>query len=134
MSVFSNTDELYKTMEELWRRIAADEPMARKLLQSKLVVRFIYKDPDGMLTIDGSDGETIKVYAGDCELKPTIEMSMKSDVAHNFWLGKENPAVALIAGKIVSRGPVNKALALLPVVKPAFQIYPNVVEDLKKTA
>jgi hypothetical protein len=61
-------------------------------------------------------------------------MSMKSDVAHNFWLGRENPALALISGKISSRGPVNKALALLPVVKPAFQIYPGVVEDLKRAA
>jgi 2-oxoisovalerate dehydrogenase E1 component len=59
---------------------------------------------------------------------------MRSDVAHNFWLGRENPALALISGKISSKGPVNKALALLPVVKPAFQIYPDVVEEVKKAA
>jgi len=134
MSIFSNTDELYSVMKELWRRIIADDQMSKKLLQSKLIVRFVYREPDGMLTIDGSDGLELKVYAGPCDLKPTIEMSMKSDVAHNFWLGKENPAMALISGKISSKGPVNQALALLPVVKPAFQIYPDVVEELKKIA
>jgi hypothetical protein len=121
-------------MQELWRRIKADDEMSAKLLKTRLVVRFIYREPDGILTIDGSDGEDIKVYAGTCDIKAIIEMSMKSDVAHNFWLGKENPAMALISGKIVSRGPVNQALALLPVVKPAFQIYPDVVEEKRKTA
>jgi putative sterol carrier protein len=134
MSVFSNTDELYNIMEELWRRIKADSGMSSKLLQSQLIVRFIYKEPDGVLTIDGSDGKEIKVYAGQCDLKPTIEMSMKSDVAHNFWLGTENPAMALISGKISSKGPVNKALALLSVVKPAFQLYPGVVEEVRRSA
>lgn len=134
MSIFSNTDELHNVMKELWRRIKADDEMSAKLLKTKLIVRFIYRDPDGMVTIDGSDGVELKVYAGQCDLKPTIEMSMKSDVAHNFWLGKENPAVALITGKMSSKGPVNQALALLPVVKPAFRIYPDVVEDLKSSA
>ncbi|HEY9776972.1 MAG TPA: SCP2 sterol-binding domain-containing protein [Planktothrix sp.] len=134
MSVFSNSNELLEVMQELWRRIKADDQMSAKLLKSRLVVRFVYRDPDGILTIDGSDGVELKVYAGRCDIKPIIEMSMKSDVAHNFWLGKENPAVALISGKISSRGPVNQALALLPVVRPAFQIYPAVVEDLRKSA
>jgi hypothetical protein len=134
MSIFSNTDELYTVMKELWRRIKADDEMSRKLLESRLIVRFVYRDPDGMLTIDGSDGKELNIYAGPCDLNPVVEMSMKSDVAHNFWLGRENPALALISGKISSRGPVNKALALLPVVKPAFQIYPGVVEDLKRAA
>jgi hypothetical protein len=134
MSIFSNTNELYDVMEELWRRIKADDEMSAKLLNTRLVVRFVYREPDGILTIDGSDGEEIKVYVGICDIKPVIEMSMKSDVAHNFWLGKENPAMALISGKIVSRGPVNQALALLPVVRPAFMIYPFVVEQMRKTA
>jgi len=134
MSVFSNTDELYNVMEELWRRIRADQGMSSQLLASRIVIKFVYKDPDGMLTIDGSDGQELRVTAGPCETKPIIEMSMRSDVAHNFWLGKENPAVALITGRISSRGPVDKALALLPVVKPAFAIYPGVVEESKKLA
>jgi hypothetical protein len=134
MSVFSDTDELYTVMEELWRRIRADQGMSSQLLASKIVIKFVYRDPDGMLTIDGSDGTEIRVTAGPCETKPIIEMSMRSDVAHNFWLGKENPAVALITGRISSRGPVSKVLALLPVVKPAFEIYPGVVEESKKFA
>ncbi|HEY9785844.1 MAG TPA: hypothetical protein V6D17_10615 [Candidatus Obscuribacterales bacterium] len=132
MPVFASTDELYAVMHQLWSYIKSDERMSKQLLASRLVVRFQYRDPDGSLTVDGSDGEEIRFHFGECELEPVVEMSMKSDVAHNFWLGKEPPAVALLQGRISSRGPVHKALALLPAVRPAFAVYPQLVEDLTK--
>ncbi len=135
MAVFSSTEELYVVMEELWAWIKNNPEMSTELLKSKLVVRFIYKDPDGCLTIDGSDGEELRIICGDCDLKPDVLMQMQSDFAHQFWLGKVNVAGALISGKIVSKGPVNKALALLPAVKPAWLVYPEIVDaQLKKSA
>src|ERR1700755_2525248 len=105
MPFFSNTDELYLVMDRLWSHIQSDEQIAQKLLDSRLVVRFIYKDPDGSLTVDGSDGKELRFHLGVSELRADVEMHMKSDVAHNFWLGKEPPAVALLQGRIVSKGP-----------------------------
>ena len=134
MSRFTNTQHLYDVMQELWTRIKADNNMSNRLLQSRLIVRFHYKDPDGWVTVDGSDGKEIRVSIGHNELIPDVEMFMKADVAHHFWLGKENPALALLTGKMQSKGQVNKALALLPVLKPAFEIYPEVLEDLEKSA
>ncbi len=134
MPIFADTNELYAVMRELWDQIKADPIMSQDLLKSQLIVRFHYKEPDGYITIDGSDGREIKITLGDCDAKPIVEMTMKSDVAHAFWSGKENPAVALLSGKMQSKGPVNRALALLPVVKPAFQIYPAIVAKLKKSA
>jgi hypothetical protein len=130
MAVFSDTNDLYKVMDELWKRIVATEEISQKLLSSRLVVRFVYKDPDGFVTIDGSDGQTIKVTLDACDTKPVVEMRMKSDFAHSFWRGKENVPMALMQGKIVSTGPVQKALALLPAVKPAFNIYNQILEDM----
>jgi putative sterol carrier protein len=134
MPVFADTNELYSVMRELWEEIKANPQMSQELLKSRLIVRFHYRDPEGYVTIDGSDGQEIKIFVGECESKPIVEMTMKSDVAHAFWSGKENPAVALLSGRITSKGPVNRALALLPVVKPAFQIYPHIVARVKKSA
>ncbi len=135
MPVFADTKQLYSVMHELWEQIKADKQMSDELLKSRLIVRFHYRDPEGYVTVDGSDGREIKVVMGDCDREPIVEMSMKSDVAHAFWLGRENPAVALLTGKMASKGPVNKALALLPVVKPAFQIYPHIVQrQIKNSA
>lgn len=135
MSVFSSTEELYVVMEELWNWIKNNPKISSELLKSKLVVRFHYKNPDGRLTIDGSDGNEIRITSGDCDKKPDIEMFMQSDFAHQFWLGKVNLPLALMSGKIVSKGPVNKALALLPAVEPAWAAYSEIAEtQLKKSA
>jgi hypothetical protein len=60
-------------------------------------------------------------------------MSMTADVAHEFWLGKISVPMAILTGKMVAKGPVNKALALLPSIKPAFKIYPDIYRSTGKT-
>jgi hypothetical protein len=132
MQFFANTDELHEVMNELWARIGRDPDMSQKLLQSKLIVQFQYREPEGRITVDCSDGKEMKVSVGKQQLKPIVEMAMKADVAHDFWLGKVNVPFAIVSGKIMARGPVAKALALLPVIKPAFDIYPNVISQHKK--
>jgi putative sterol carrier protein len=132
MAYFASSDELNRVMDILWHKIKADPEMSKKLLQSKLIVQFKYRDPDGQLTIDCSDGEEMKILIGATNIKPVIEMSMKADVAHEFWLGKVNVPLAIMSGKIVSKGPTPKALALLPVIKPAYALYPSVLQEAGK--
>lgn len=132
MPFYANTDELHRVMKHLWDAIAEDPEISKKLLQSRLIVQFTYREPEGRVVVDCSDGKEMKVYAGETPVKPVIEMAMKSDVAHEFWLGKVNVPLAIISGKIVSKGPVNKALALLPAIKPAFDIYPGVLTQCTK--
>jgi hypothetical protein len=134
MAVFTDTEDLYRVMDELWKRIIDHDGISQKLLKSRLIVRFIYREPYGWVTIDGSDGANLLVTLDQCATKPVVEMRMKSDFAHSFWLGRENVSLALMQGKIVSSGPVSKALALLPAVRPAFSIYNQVIEDLNKVA
>jgi hypothetical protein len=129
MPAFDNTEDLNRVMLALWDRIKADEMIAKQLLQSKLTISFIYKEPDSKITLDCSDGEQLKVFIGEPNFKPAVEMTMKSDLAHDFWLGKVNIPLAIIAGKIISKGPANKALALLPVIKPAFNFYPEIYKS-----
>jgi len=128
MSAFANTDQLQKIMVELWNQIKNTPSMSEKLLSSKLIVQFQYRDPDGKITIDCSDGKQFLIYAGETKIKPQVEMAMKADVAHEFWLGKVNVPVAILTGRMMARGPVNKALALLPVIKPAYDLYPDIYQ------
>jgi len=126
MPVYATTEELNAIMHELWTAIGQDPDMGPKLLQSKMIAQFHYREPEGRVTVDCSDGAAMQIHIGECAIKPIVEMFMKSDVAHEFWLGKIAIPVAILTGKIVSKGPVNQALALLPVIKPAFDIYPDI--------
>lgn len=134
MSVFANSEELKHLMVNLWNRIKSDPNMSEQLLDSRLIVQFRYRDPEGMLTVDASDGEEVRISWGAGEKKPVIEMSMKADVAHDFWLGRVSVPVAILTGKMVSKGPTPKALALLPVIRPAFAIYPEILREAGKEA
>ena len=127
MPFFNDSDELGTVMKELWVTIADDSKIISPLLDSKLIVRFHYKEPDGQITIDCSDGENMVIEWGDCVKQPVVEMFMQADVAHKFWMGQVNVPMYLLNGKMVAKGPVNKALALLPAIKPAFKKYPSVV-------
>ncbi|HEY9776760.1 MAG TPA: SCP2 sterol-binding domain-containing protein [Planktothrix sp.] len=126
MSAYDNSDELQKIMVDLWNTIKQQPEIAGKLLASKLIVQFHYREPNGLITIDCSDGKEMFVHGGANTLKPTVEMFMKADTAHDFWLGKVNVPMALLTGQMSAKGPVNKALSLLPAIKPAFSLYPAV--------
>ena len=126
MSVFGSSDELKSVMLNLWERIRNDPDMSSQLLESRLVVQFRYREPEGVLTVDASNGQDLLVIWGQGDKKPVIEMSMKADVAHDFWMGRISVPVAILTGKMVSKGPTPKALALLPVIRPAFAFYPDI--------
>ena len=54
-------------------------------------------------------------------------MKMDSDVANRYFQGKENVAVAMARRRIKSGGNVKKALALIPVTKPVFEKYREMI-------
>ncbi len=129
MSYFRNTDHLYEVLGALFTRMRDEEAITQKLLEGDLIIRFIYTDPAGQATIDLTK-EPITFALGESDLEPDVQMSQLADTAHLFWLGKVNVPRAIATRKIVARGSVPKALKLLPAVKPAFTIYPEVLREL----
>jgi hypothetical protein len=69
-----------------------------------------------------------QVDLGDTTLHPEVVLQLDADMAHRFWLGELNPAVALAKGEIRTRGPVSKVLGLVPLVKPGYTRYRTQLE------
>lgn len=129
MPVFRDTNHLYQVLGALFDRLRAEPRIADRLLEGKLVVRFRFTDPEGMVTIDLRQAPITYTF-GASDLQPDVEMIQSGDTAHQFWLGRLNVARAIATRKVISRGSVPKALALLPAIKPAFEIYPQVLREL----
>jgi hypothetical protein len=55
-------------------------------------------------------------------------MVMDSDIANRYFQGKENVAMAIARRRIKTSGNVKKALALIPITKPVFGIYREMLE------
>ena len=60
-------------------------------------------------------------------------MEMDADVAHLFWLGQVRPTVALAHGDMRASGPVAKILRLVPLVKPSFTRYEQMLREAGRT-
>jgi putative sterol carrier protein len=96
---------------------------------SELVIRLTQTDPAAVILID-FPGQ--KVTCGDAALgaPATVDLRMSSDDSHKFWLGKLNFTLALAQRKVKMEGSRTKALKLLPLTKPLFATY----EELLRAA
>ena len=128
MPYFEDIQVFYQCIEELFNRLKDDPEIKAKALDSKLIVNFIYRNPDGEVWIDCT-GDDIVLSPGKQDLTADATLTMDTDVAHRFWLGKLNLIKSLTSGEIESEGSVPRMLKLLPVIKPAFKIYPEILKE-----
>lgn len=127
MGMFKTTEEFEKVIGGFFQLVGNTPLIADKLLESKMVIRFTYTDPDLVVVVDCA-GDKAEVRAHDTETKAIVEMSMTSDIAHRFWFGMVNLTKALTRKEMVAKGPIPKVLKLLPAIKPAYAMYPQYLE------
>jgi putative sterol carrier protein len=136
MAVFKSYDELHTYFSRLYDEAKTDSRVAPKIKDSNLVIQFRYDDPKAVVTINAAAPPTQEnayfdvLWGDDTGLKPDVEMSMKADVAHQFWHGKVNLMAALARRQIVAKGPIPKILKLLPAVEPMYEMYPRILRDM----
>jgi hypothetical protein len=128
MATFENSEKLKEILGGFFEYLTTNEEMRKKLLDSKMIMKFVYSDPPLAITIDLS-GESPVFSFNDDQKKPEVEMSMKADTAHRFWYGKVNLVMALARREMVAKGPIPKLLKLLPVIKPAYDLYPKYLQE-----
>jgi putative sterol carrier protein len=130
MTIFKDFDELHTCFGRLYDESKRDGRIAPKIKDSHLVIRFRYEEPHAVVTINAAAPPTQE--GEDNGLKPDIEMSMKADVAHQFWHGKINLMAALARRQIIAKGPIPKILKLLPAVEPMYEMYPRILHELDR--
>lgn len=139
MTVFKDYPDLYQCFSVLYDRAKCDARIAPKIRDSHLVIQFRYDDPLAIVTINAAAPPTqpeafFDVLWGEpAGLKADVEMSMKADIAHQFWHGKVNLMTALARRQIIAKGPIPKILKLLPAVEPMYEMYPRLLREIGRT-
>lgn len=128
MATFESSGRLKEVLGGFFEYLMTVDEMAKKLLASKMVLKFTYIEPDLTITID-LKGEKAVITYDDTATVPEVQMSMKADVAHRFWFGKVNLIMALARREMIAKGPIPKILKLLPVIKPAYDLYPKYLQE-----
>jgi putative sterol carrier protein len=129
LAYFKDADEVYRFIGKLFEDLAADDKLAPKFRKANTIVQYRYREPESQITVRLREDEDGRVDLGDTTMEPEVVMTMDVDTAHRFWLGKVNVTVALARGQMKAKGPVAKILKLVPLVKPVFPRYRQMLED-----
>jgi putative sterol carrier protein len=129
VAYFKDENEVYEFIGKLFQDLTEDDELAPKFRKANTIVQYQYRNPESQITVKLKEGEDGQVDLGPTDLEPEVVMSMEADTAHKFWLGKVNVTVALARGQIKAKGPVAKILKLVPLVKPVFPRYREMLEN-----
>lgn len=120
MAVFKNTEYLYEVLGGFWKALSEMEVFSSALKEANVQIKYEITEPSGIIWV-GPDG----VEFGEQNLKADVTMQLAGDVCHAFWKKELSLPVALAMRKIKSKGNIAKVMKLLPVLKPAYELYPE---------
>lgn len=132
MAEFRSPAEFREVMDRAFTIMSTDPEMGPKLRDARVPQRFEFPDQDAVvnITFDDSGGEQNLrwVWTDSIDWDPQVEMTMDSNVANKYFQGKENVPVALARRRIKSSGDMKAALKLIPITKPVFKQYREMLE------
>jgi putative sterol carrier protein len=132
MAEFRSAAEFREVMDQVFTIMSTDPEMGPKLRDARVPQRFEFPDQDAVvnITYDDSGGEQNLrwKWTDAVEWEPQVEMRMDSEVANKYFQGKENVPVALARRRIKSSGDMKAALKLIPITKPVFAKYRELLE------
>ena len=131
---YRDVDHLFEIYGYFLNRILTHDKIGPKMAKAGIIIKFIYTDPDCEITIDlknpPPEGMYGTFYLGPCDLKEDVWSKQSADHSHRFWHGLENPIASVARGKVKQGGKVTAMLKLLPVVRPAFGMFPTALEEM----
>ena len=125
MSIYKSVEHITEVLEDVFDQIFNDPKTGPKFQKTGLLLRYTVKDPDGIVWIDALNK---KIGSGEPGRDASIELELDGDTIHDFFLKKVNVNVALATRKIKARGAITKFLKVMPVLKKAYVLYPDIAK------
>jgi hypothetical protein len=130
VTAFKSAKEFREVMDRTFTLMSEDPDMGPKLRDADTPQRFEFTDVDLVVNIraGGPDEPNLAwEWSDDIGWEPKVRMSMSSETANRYFQGKENVAIAIARRRIKAGGDVKAALALIPITKPLYARYREMV-------
>ena len=119
---FRDTEHLYRVFDAIFQDFFTDEEIAPRLRESGLIVQWVYKDPDGVVTFNLRD-EPRPGFHGDWQLgettwTPDVTTFQSAAFGLAFIQGMENPMTAVARGQVKAKGKIGALLKMVPIGRP----------------
>jgi putative sterol carrier protein len=132
LGYFRSSDEVDKYIGGVFRAAAADPELAAKFAAVGMVMKIQYSDPEAEICVVMRKPR-IEVIFGESGQRADVTLVMKADTGDKYWRGEYNLALGLVRGDVKAKGPVNKILKLVPLTKPLFAVYRDLVAEKDAT-
>jgi hypothetical protein len=132
MTEFASPKEFVEVMDRTFTLMSDDADMGPKLRDADTPQRFEFTDVDLVVNIRagrGDEGNLHWEWTDDVDWEPKVKMQMSSAVANKYFQGKENVAIAIARRRIKTGGDVKAALSLIPITKPIYARYREMLES-----
>jgi hypothetical protein len=130
MADFKSSQEFREVMDRTFTLMSEDPGMGPQLRDADTPQRFEFTDLDLVTNVRaGAPDEPNLVWewSDDIDWEPKVRMTMSSETANKYFLGKENVAIAIARRRIKAGGDVKAALALIPITKPLYARYREMI-------
>ena len=129
---FRSEEEFRTVIDRVFSMMSEDPDMGPKLRDADVPQRFEFTDLDLVVNIRAArpaeEGNLHWEWSDAVDWEPKVRMSMSSETANRYFQGRENVAMALARRRIRSGGDVKAALSLIPITKPIYARYRELVE------
>lgn len=132
MSAFRSPKEFREVMDRIFLLMDEDPDMGPRLRDADVPQRFEFEDLDLVVNVRAArpaeDTNLVWKWSDDVDWDSKVQMKMSSETANRYFQGKENIPMAIARRRIKTGGDVKAALALMPITKPLFGHYRELVE------
>jgi hypothetical protein len=130
MGTFNSPQEFREVMDRTFALMSEDPEMGPKLREADTPQRFEFTDLDLVVNIRAGAPDEPNLaweWTDEVSWEPKVKMTMNSETANRYFQGKENVAIAIARRRIKAGGDVKAALAIIPITKPLFERYREMI-------
>ena len=129
---FASTEQFRAVIDGVMTLMSEDPEMGPQLREADVPQRFEFDDLDLVVNAraarEGEGGNLHWEWSDEIDWEPKVRLTMSSEVANRYFQGKENVPVAIARRRIKAGGDVKSALALIPITKPIYRLYREMLE------
>src|SRR5436305_411892 len=132
MTCFRSPEEFREVMDRTFALMSDDPDMGPQLRDADTSQRFEFPDLDMVVNIRAGRPDEPNLaweWTDDVPWEPKVKMAMSSETANRYFQGRENVAIAIARRRIKAGGDVKAALAIIPITKPLFGHYRDMIAE-----
>jgi hypothetical protein len=117
-------------MDRTFKLMSEDPDIGPQLRDADAPQRFEFTDLEMVVNIRAGGPEEANLaweWTDEVDWEPKVKMTMSSETANRYFQGKENVAIAIARRRIKAGGDVKAALAIIPITKPLFARYRQMI-------